>query len=305
MWRHVKSKLLGVALVLAVIGAISPAIAAATREIQTNICGDFATPTITSPVPGQITQNNNVIVTGRGEASLPITIINNGTAVSLTAVSSSGDYSISVPLTGGVNVIIAKEVNACGSAKKSEPTSVQRNIAPQAPVKNESSGQAPAQPTNIVSVLSGQSPSSSLGQPMPNHQNTPEFSTPVIKQPAPDVIYTTNKVWVSGTAEPLSLVTIYVNGVSVARLRASSSGDFGAMVELNIGSNNIQIGAEKDGKSAISELTTVVYTPKKSVETGASQLELVGLIAGMAATAVAATGAGIWIVKFISIRRLR
>lgn len=305
MWRHVKSKLFGVIVALAVIGVITPAIATATREIQTNICGDFATPTITSPAPGLVTQDSNVTVVGQGEASLPITIMNNGSAVALTTVSSSGDYSISVPLTGGANVIIAKEVNACGSAKESESTSVQRNIVPQPPVENEPTGQTTTPPTSIAPVVSGQSPSSSLGQSAPSHQNTPGFNAPVIKQPTSDATYTVNTVWVAGATEPLSLVTIYVNGISVARLRASSSGTFGVMVELNIGRNSIQVGAEKDGKSAISKPTTVVYTPKKVAEKGTSPLEVVGLVAGMTVTAVVVTGGGMWIVKFISIRRLR
>lgn len=305
MWLHVKSKIFGVVLLLTVIGIISPAIATATREIQTNICGDFATPTITSPAPGLVTQESSVTVVGQGEASLPITIMNNGSAAALTTVSSSGDYSISVPLTGGVNVIIAKEVNACGLAKESESTSVQRNIVPQPPVENEPTGQATTPPTTIAPVVSGQSPSSSLGQPAPNHQNTPGFNAPVIKQPTPDATYTVNTVWVAGTTEPLSLVTIYINGISIARLRASSSGAFGVMVELNIGHNNIQVGAEKDGKSAISKPTTVMYTPKKSVGKGTSPLGVVGLVAGMTVAAVAATGVGMWIVKFISTRRLR
>ena len=304
MWRHVKSKLFSVIITLAVIGVISPAIATATREIQTNICGDFATPTITSPAPGFITQDSSVIVVGQGEASLPITIMNNGSAVALTTVSSSGDYSISVPLTGGTNVIIAKEMNACGSAKESESTSVQRDIAPQPPVENEPTNQA-TPTTNITPIPSSQSPSSPLGQPMPSHQNTPGFSAPVIKQPTPEVIYTVNTVWVAGIAEPLSMVTVYVNGVSVASLRASSSGTFGVMVELNIGRNSIQVGDEKDGKAAISKPLTVVYTPKKSAEKGTSPLEVVGLVAGMTIAAAVATAGGMWIVKFISTRRLQ
>lgn len=305
MWRHVKSKFYGTVLALAVIGVISPAIATATRQIQTNICGDFATPTITSPAPDLVTQDSNVTVIGQGEASLPITIMNNGTAVALTTVSSSGDYSISVPLTGGVNVIIAKEVNACGSAKESESTSVQRDIVPQPPVENEPTGRVTTSPTSITPVVSSQSPSSSLGQPAPSHQNTPGFNVPVIKQPTSGATYTISTVWVAGNTEPLSLVTIYVNGVSVARLRASSAGTFGAMIELNIGRNSIQVGAEKDGKSALSQPTIVTYTPIKSTQKAASPLEVIGLVAGMTVTAIAATSGGMWVAKFISIRRIR
>ena len=305
MWRYAKSNLYGVVLVLAVIGIISPAIATATREIQTNICGDFVAPTIASPTPGFTTEDDSVTVAGQGEPSLPVTIINNGVAVAVTTVASSGDYSISVPLSGGSNAITAKEVNACGSAKESDPATVQRNIVSQSPTVNEPVGQEPTSPASITPVVSEQSSSGSLGQSVPTHQNTPGFYAPVITQPTPGANYTVNTVWVAGTTEPLSLVTIYINGVSVARLRASSAGTFGATVELNIGRNSIQVGAEKDGKSAISEATTVMYTPKKSAEKGTLPLQVVGLVAGMTAAAVTVTGGGVWVVKFITSRRLR
>jgi len=292
-------------LVLAVIGIISPAIATATREIQTNICGDFVAPTITSPTSGFTTEDDNVTVAGQGEPSLPVTIVNNGVSVALTTVASSGNYSISVPLSGGTNVITAKEVNACGSAKESDPTNVQRTIVSQPPTEGESTSPESTPSASIIPITSGQSSSGSLGQPVPTHQNTPGFYVPVVKQPTPGANYTVNTVWVAGTTEPLSLVTIYINGVSVARLRASSSGTFGATVELNIGRNNIQVGAEKDGKSAISETTTVIYTPKKSAGKGTSPLQVVGLVAGMTAAAVTVTGGGVWVVKFITSRRLR
>lgn len=305
MWRYAKSKLYGAVLVLAVIGIISPAVATANREIQTSICGDFVAPTITSPVTGFTTEDDNVTVAGQGEPSLPVTIINNGVSVALTTVASSGDYSISIPLSGGTNAITAKEVNACGSAKESGPTNVQRNIVPQPPTEGEPTSPESTPSVSIAPITSGQSSSGSLGQPAPTHQNTPGFYAPVIKQPTSGATYTVNTAWVAGTTEPLSLVTIYINGVSVARLRASSAGTFGATVELNIGRNNIQVGAEKDGKSAISETTTVMYTPKKSAEKGTSPLQVVGLVTGMTVAAAVVTGGGVWVAKFITSRRLR
>ena len=304
MWQYAKSRLYGAVLVLAVIGVISPVIAVATRDIQTSICNDFAAPTITSPAPGLITQASSVIVTGWGEPSLPVVIIDNGMPFALTTVSPGGDYSVSIPLSGGANVIVAKGVNACGSAKESSLISVQRNIIPSVPTENtivkESSPAA-----SIVPITSMQPPSSVLNQPMPSLENSPGFSVPTIDKPLSSATYTISGVWVAGAAEPLSLVTIYINDMSVARLRASSTGTFGAMAELNEGRNRIQVEAEKDGESAVSQATIVTYTPSKSAEKSAMPLEVVGLVAGMAVAAVAVTGGGMWIAKFVSTRRLR
>jgi hypothetical protein len=304
VWRYAKSNLYGAILALAVIGIISPAIANATREIQTNICGNFAAPTITSPASNLITQDDTVIVTGTGEPSLSITIIENGAPVATTIASSSGDYSISIPLSGGTNIVIAKEVNTCGSSKESSAISVQRNIVPATPTESNVTGESLPTPS-ATPVTSIQSPPNTLNQPLPSVENSPGFSVPVINEPLSGVIYTTSKVWVAGTAEPSSLVTIYIDDMSVAKLRASSTGAFGVMIELNEGRNSIQVEAEKDGKSAISQPTVVTYTPSKSAKKGTTPLEVVGLVTGMTVTAVAATSGGIWIVKFISARRLR
>jgi len=290
--------------VLAVIGVISPAIAVATREIQTNICGDFIAPSITSPATGFDTQDETVIVTGEGEPSLSITIIENGTPIATTIVSSSGDYSVSIPLSGGANIITAKEVNACGSAKESSPISVQRDIIPPAPSES-STAEEPGSTASFIPITPVQSPPTALNQPIPSLENSPGFRVPTIDKPLPGTVHTVSGVWIEGTAEPLSLVTIYIDGMSVARLRASSTGTFGVMVELNEGRNSIQAEAEKGGKSALSQPTVVTYTPAKSAQKGTSPLEVVALVTGMTVVAVTATGGGIWIVKFISARRLR
>lgn len=290
---------------LAIIGVISPAIAVATREIQTNICGDFIAPSITSPATGLITQDDTVIITGEGEPSLSITIIENGAPVATTLVSSSGDYSVSIPLSGGTNTITAKEVNACESTKESSAISIQRNIMPPAPTENGTAGQESTPTASIVPIAPVQSPSTTLNQPIPSLENSPGFSIPTIDKPMPGTIHTVSGVWIEGTAEPLSLVTIYIDGMSVAKLRASLAGTFGVMVELNEGRNSIQAEAEKDGKSALSKPTVVTYTPSKSAKKGTSPLEVVGLVTGMTVAAVTATSGGMWLVKFISARRLR
>lgn len=304
MWRYVKSNLYSAILALAVIGVISPAIAVASREIQTNICGDFIAPAITSPGTEFVTQDDTIIVTGEGEPSLSITIIENGTPVAITMVSSGGDFSVSIPLSSGMNTITAKETNACGSTKDSSPISVQRDIIPPTPTES-GAAEEPASAASIAPITSEQSPSNTLNQPIPNIENSPGFSAPTIIKPLPGTAHTVSGVWVEGTAEPLSQVTIYIDGMSVAKLRASSTGTFGAMVELNEGRNSIQVEAEKDGKTAVSQVTVVTYTPSKSAERGTTPLEVVGLVAGMTVAAVTVTSGGIWIVKFISTRRLR
>ena len=304
MWRYVKSNLYSAILALAVIGVISPAIAVATREIQTNICGDFIAPAITSPGTGFVTQDDTIIITGEGEPSLSITIIENGAPVAMTIVSSSGDFSVSIPLSGGMNTITAKEANACGSTKDSSPISVQRDIIPPTPTESGAPEES-ASTASIAPITSEQSPANTLNQPMPSVENSPGFSVPTIRKPLSGTAHTVSGVWVEGTAEPLSQVTIYIDGMSVAKLRASSTGTFGAMVELNEGRNSIQVEAEKDGKSAISQVTVVTYTPSKSTKKGTTPLELIGLVTGMTVVAATATGGGIWIVKFISTRRLR
>jgi len=303
VWRHAKSSIYGVILVLATIGIVSPTIATATREIQTNICGDFIAPTIVLPVSGFTTNDDSVTVAGEGEVSLPVTITENGTAVAVTTVLSSGEYSISIPLVAGGNTIIAKEVNACGSVKESAATSVQRNVV-LPPTGGGTVAQEPTPVKGIASAVPAQSASNALNQPISGDKNTPGFSVPVIHQPLPGTVYTTSEAWVTGTAEPSSMVTLYINDMSVARLRVSPTGNFGVTVELNKGRNSIQVEAEKDGKSAISQTTVVTYTPPTSTQKGTSPLAVAASIIGVAAVVAAAAGVSVWVVKLIKTRRL-
>lgn len=305
MWRYAKSKFYGAAVILSLISSISPAIAGATAEIRSNICGDFTAPTITSPASGLITQDSNAIITGQGEPSLPITIIDNGVSVAVTTISSGGEYSVSVPLSGGVNVITAKEVNACETAKESESINIQRSIVSQPSAGSESTPQDSTPTVSIAPITPALSPSASLDQPIPSNDSASNFNAPVVNTPSSGATYTAGSVWVSGTAEPSSLVTIYVNGLSVAKLRASSVGIFGAMVELNIGSNSIRILAEKDGKSAISQPIIVIYAPSKAPEKSTSLLTVTALVVGGTVAVVLVMSGGAWIIGAIGARRLR
>lgn len=306
MWQYARSRFYGAAIVLAAIGgATSPAITFATVEIQSNICGDFMAPTITSPTSGLTTQDDSIVIAGEGEASLPVAIIKNGVAVAATSVSSTGGYSISVPLSVGENTIIAREVNACGTAKESAEVQLQRNAAPQAPTDNTPASPEPAGGVTVAPVVSPQAPSNALNQPIPGKSSTPGARIPVILHPLPDATFTTSTVWVNGKAEPLSTVTIYVNGLSAARLRTSSTGNFGATVELNNGRNSIQVEAEKDGKSALSEPTLVTYTPPVSAQKGTSPLSVtIAIVAGLA-IATAVITSDVWVVKLIKAKGRR
>lgn len=303
MWQYAKSRFYGVAIVLAAIGgSTSPAVTFATVEIQSNICGDFIAPTITSPASGLVTQDDSVVVTGEGEASLPVVIIKNGVAVAATTVSSGGGYSISVPLSVGENTISAREVNSCGTAKQSAEIQLQRNAVPQAPTDNMPVSPEPDGGVTVAPVVSAQAPSNALNQPIPGKGSAPGPRIPVILHPLPDATFTNSTVWVNGAAEPSSTVTIYVNGLSVARLRASSTGNFGATVELNNGRNSIQVEAEKDGKSALSEPTVVTYTPPASSQKGTSPFSVAAAIIAGLAIAAAVITSDVWVVKLIKAR---
>lgn len=306
MWRYVKSKLYGVAVVVtAIVGAASPAIAVATSEIQSSICADFMAPTITSPASDGVTQDDSVIIAGQGEPSLPVTITDNDISVAVVSVSSSGEYSVSIPLSGGDNTIIAKEVNTCETAKESSAINIHRDIVEPAPSASGVTAQDPG-PTGIIPIALTQSPSGLLNQPIPGNRNTEGFNAPVIKQPLSGAAFTTSVVWVSGTAEPLSMVTIYINGMSVARLRVSSTGSFSVTVDLNTGSNSIQVEAEKDGKSAFSQAVVATYTPPSLAEKGGtSPLTVAAWIGGSIVAAAVVVISGEWIVRRIGARRLR
>lgn len=298
MWRDVKSKLYGTALLLLAVAVISPAVASAAVKIQTSICGDFVTPTVVSPISGFVTQNDSVIVSGVADISLPVAVIENGLPVALTNTSSAGDYSVSVPLSKGDNTIIARVTNGCGTVKESKGITIQMST-PEQPDSHTTSSNLPA-PVPVSPALPV-----ALNQPIPDRQNTSGFRVPTISRPVSGTIYTVGKIWVTGSAEPLSIVTIYENGRSVARVQASLNGDFGAVVELKAGTTTIEVGSEKDGKTTLSQPVTVTYTPPKQVETGPSSVVVAVTAAAVTVTAAAATSGGVWAVKFINARRLR
>jgi hypothetical protein len=304
VWRYIKNKLYGAALVLLAVAIISPAVASAAVKIQTSICGDFVAPTVISPLSGYSTQSSSVIVNGEADASLPVTIIKNGAPIAVTDVSSSGDYSISVPLSAGDNVFIAKETNGCGTVKESNPVTVQM-IVPQQP-EDGTVIEPTVSPQGVAPVIVPSTPTAVLNQPAPTQQqNTQGFRVPIISQPVSGTTYTVNRIWVTGTAEPLSIVTIYTNGNSVARVQASLTGEFGAVVELKTGVTTIEVGSEKDGKTALSKPVTVTCIPQKPVESGPSPVVVAVTAAAVTVTAAAATSGGVWAVKFINARRLR
>lgn len=303
MWRYAKSKLYGAGLLLLAVAILSPAVASAAVKIQTSICGDFIAPTILSPLSGFATQNDSIIVNGEGDASLPVMIMENGSPVAITDVSAAGDYSVSVPLVEGNNTIIAREVNACGTIEESDAVTVSMSM-PALP-KQDAAGPSASNSVTVPITPISSHPAAVLDQPIPSQPNTHGFRVPTVTQPTPGTTFTVNRIWVTGNAEPSSVITVYVGGKSVARLRASLTGGFGAVVELKTGVNAIEVSAEKDGKLAISKTVTVMYVPQKISEAGPSPVVVAATAAAITVAAAAVTSGGAAVVKLINARRLR
>lgn len=302
MWRYIKNSIYVILLSSFAIGlSTSPTVFAATK-VQTSICGDFLKPTVLSPIKGLKTQDASVLLSGSAQPFLPVAVTTDSAVNGITTAAADGTYALQVSLHTGDNTVVASNANGCGVMKESESIIVHRDGTPQiqqhAPV-------AAANPQQVkVSVRSSLATviPHALGQSFVTIPPGSSLAEPVIKQPTSGEIYASSRVWVVGNAVSDSVVTIYLNDVSVAKISASAKGEFAAVIELHAGGNTLQLRAEKDGATATSKKSAVTLTKANPVTPRPS----IGSVLTVAAvtTATVAMGAGglTWTVRRIRVR---
>jgi hypothetical protein len=275
-WHSIKNNVLSVVLVLIAVagGSVwlngaSAAAASDTTAIHSGICNSgFMAPLITAPTTGTTTESSSTTVKGTGEAGMNVTILVNGQTKAATAISSSGTFSVQVPLGIGTNSIVASMTDGCTTTKDSPAVTVER--------KRKTPASAPANggtPSGSPAASGGSStPAPSRSTPVVNADTLGNEEPPAKeKDTLTDVLKITSirdgdhtdvtPRWVAGIAHPGSVVILYVNGKEVARVVADEEGMFGAEVNLRNGSNTIKVVEEYNGKRVGEKRLRVTYTP--------------------------------------------
>ncbi len=236
-----------------------PSASFAASTIQSSICGQFLAPSITAPPPGSQTNDASIIVQGAGEPSMTVTILRDGQPAGATVVAPDGSYAFEVPLTVGVNSLVAHEADPCGTIKESAPLVVER-LSLQEPPEEEPADIPPGAPPIFPGVDQTNRP---LERPIMVTPPTPGYQKPTITYPGNPITTHSGKLWVRGKAQPGSTVIIYVNGISAARVIASENGDYSVLVTLREGDNSLQVKARLDDASALSDSVTVTYVKQQ------------------------------------------
>jgi hypothetical protein len=273
----------------------------ADSNIETKICRQFAEPTIIAPTPGTETKDASVTVTGVGEPGMAVSILRNGVIAGTTTAVIDGSYGIEIGLNVGDNVLMAREVNDCGTVEDSVSVAVHRTVV--------ESSQTPTSSGKESSEISGPSLDSETEEihpavpamhlPITSLVDTQGFVKPTIALPASGAAFNTTQVWVGGQAQPGSVVTVYLNDRSAAQGIATEKGVYGALLSLSPGKNTIQVRSILGDEMATSEsievtfeqdetLTITATAPPSTLGTVAAQVTLV------AAASVTVTGVATW-----------
>jgi bacillopeptidase F len=92
--------------------------------IRARVNFEVTPPTITSPIDGTFTNNENVSVEGKAAPTTTVHVINNGEEVATATATEQGTFSIDIQLTEGTNILTTKASTANGTTEESEPVTV-------------------------------------------------------------------------------------------------------------------------------------------------------------------------------------
>ncbi|HEU4913833.1 MAG TPA: hypothetical protein VFT16_00295 [Candidatus Saccharimonadales bacterium] len=256
MWyaKNKRTRLVAIAVGIGLLFAPGPVLAAS-GTIQSQICEPFGETQITAPANDSQTTESTVHITGTAEPGITVSILRNGSGVGATTASSDGTFGIEVPIVGGNNGLVARGTNSCGTNHDSAAILVFRIVpkdepAPATQASPEVTG-LPAETPDIIPQPSGQA---GEGQGF-------VIATPVITKPTPGTKTGSRRLWIKGSADPGSVVSIIVNGAVTAQVIVSEKGTFAALATLKEGANTIKVIASLSGQSAASEEISVIYSP--------------------------------------------
>lgn len=265
-----KNKWLFTLLISGIIFLSAPAVFAASSSttIQANICrtSAFTAPVISEPSSGTVTEDPSVTVKGTAEPGMSVTILDNSSDVGTVPVASDGTFGASIPLTIGDNSLLARESDGCATEDSSSVlvrrTEVQQPNPPTSqPPSNQTSGSTspPRQALNRFAngFLQGSGlPTSNESAPQGNEAG---IQKPTISNSQAIIQGGGGRVWLTGKAQPGSLVIVYVNGVEVARVVAAEDGTYSVLITLKPGGNTVQVRSELKGRSMWSDIWHVRY----------------------------------------------
>ena len=248
-----------------------PAAHAATSSstINSHICNaDFIAPAITEPMNGYSSTLSSVTVKGTGEPGMTVTLRVNGVSKAVTTVAGDGAFAVQVPLVVGTNTLVAREKDECNNIKDSSGVVVERRQEPQPTPEPGGEGGSPsggARSNRQGQARSG-SPSVSDGS-IGDEEKSPadegdENEAPTINNLKEDQAVEGESIWVAGTAQPGSIIIIYVNGKEAARVVVGEDGTYGVEVALELGENTIKAVEERDGKRVASRTWHVTRLQK-------------------------------------------
>lgn len=262
MWHA--SKIVLIALVIVgvgttLLGGNSPLPAAADTDIRSKICDELDAPVILEPATDFETDADSVTVSGTAVAGQVVTVMRNGQGAGAATTGLDGTFMLLVPLVAGPNAIQAQVTNDCDTVRSSATVTVTRNV-PEAPTE-------PQQPTEPATQtpITGLTPVTGRSKPggQGGTQQTPEhkpLTRPRITYPTNGLEVAEGQVRVTGTADPGSVVLVFVNSEVVAQVSVSETGNWATYVGLAPGQNTIQAQASRDGQTAVSEQVSVDYT---------------------------------------------
>lgn len=193
------------------------------------------------------TVSSSITITGNSESFAVIKVYVNGIFAGQTTAANGGAFSISTPLSLGLNNIYVTATNGLGTSPNSNTVQVYRD-AVNTPDTNSYPG---------------------LSTPPATPPSSPSLSTPVnVSQPPPSPSIeslgngdetTAYNVVVSGHASGADTVEVYVNGRLVAILHPDESGFYSTLVGLQKGENKITAySVNKYGKGYPTEITVKV-----------------------------------------------
>jgi hypothetical protein len=282
------------------VALLAGAVVSAQSVVTSKLCAPFASPVLSAPATNTTTGDSSVHVAGNGEPNMVVSIRNGSIGLGAATIAGDGSFAMEVPLTVGDNNLVAREVNDCNTVRDSNVIVVHRSAqpTPPAPPKSPEPPKQPVQQPSVTSIP----PIESVVVPVEvvPPDVTPTTPIPIVETPAQKQLITsvqsdqtvaTERLWLSGVAEPYSTVDIIVNNVVVARVVASSEGRYGVLVGLVFGANTIKSKATApDGtvttrtikikldKSVRQELDTDGVTDESS--TSIVTLSIIAIIAG-------------------------
>jgi hypothetical protein len=254
-WRHLRNSGLLIALSAVLLGSVAlPALAVTT--VQSQVCDDFVAPAIVSPSNGTQTKDDSIMIEGTGEPGKTLAVLRDSVTQGVSTIAADGSFGFTVSLQQGDNTFIARESNECSTTKDSAPVLVQADIPVPVvpPVVDEPSGEQP--PSTVPPGVD------TTNQPFVPVKNSPGFQKPKITKPKSGVTVYLDTLLVEGTAQPNSLVVIYINGVSQAQLFSSKAGTYKVRIVLREGRNIINVRSTLAGKTATSDGVIVTYIKK-------------------------------------------